>query len=1275
MKKNILKLLITISLIFSFAPVSKAVFNNSICTTINKTSCARSNGFNTVASICTPTWDGEFYNVYQGDTYHRVKTELRRGHFTQITDSSGKGSITVKYYYCGGENSNDYRISASVSLTAKAYQTADVYSLTAHSKVRPAISHSCSNFNNAGSSECGRHAGCTRTSKGCTGTYYTYGNYICESRYRQGNDGYCYERCKTGYTWNGTNKCIKCPDKMTYSESNNRCEYEEPYDVEYTEREKAKVSEQKLKDNAVAKCAEDLAKIIPDAYFYLCHVENYSYNLDCKEYNCVYTNKTIGVNTPSFEVNGKPAYCVNPSKGFNNSSNNYEVDNTFDATNCKNSYSTVDCGYANILIEAEYHNRKNNANIGAKAIELAMRLWGAHSKNDESGFDGVGISTYVGDGDSCIPNVAFRSGTENLYVKTEGYIWSKYMNSLKSRDYIDVRQAESLFSEITCTNTNDMLSLVCGSSRVYKQAFALFFNTVFGNKYMQQHLDELFGNEVNTRPNDVNVETDEKETTVVLTFDRTVTNTTRVEYDCNEIEKDSKLSEDKRKYKGLSDADRNHILQYCSVKTEFCIVNSSGDCEPITVYDNDKIYDASKGQIKVKTKYFSACTWENQSRYRNYRITVTYNKTKKGGSVKKYIACGNISGNQFLYALLGVEGGSGQSSSTTDTKDQATAEFNASINCSGTCTDYDTKVKTPKCQDKDNTAYTGYVRDPSLKCIVNMYSETNKSYYDYSDYFKVNTNLCRVYCSDEVNYYLADKLTVDSGRYFVYDIKPGGLAENKNYKISSIIEEKRNCVSEIYFDKSFPTAVDWEKIYGLTASEIDKALDPGNNIKEQQTINNIKDLLRVLFAKAKTENGRDENINQVIYDLYNCNFYNSIPVRQPKDDKIGNLYQLLNNLYNKEHNYGLTNTTTNEITYVGGAEYYNRTQTTGEPYTVGTSGSDIKMTKNLPKNNESIKITYCTNCLNYDKTASQDANYSYTGFGNSSEKTIREWLGNMSVPSRLNSIYNTRIPGNNYAKFETSIQMDFYNDSKFQAQAYTGKIRDKINDNSGDFADLEDYAFPLSKNAYNKYTETKGCTKINEQITRCNVTQTIKNMATYFRNKPMDSFNKYITSTDFTTFTCHIDVKVPKVSPDNNASEINRGGNLMYRNVDLSNLFPNDLSKNSNSNWQTEVGKIATNEIQKSSSSMTTNKYLEYSFDLTPQSIKNIRTYNTQMEAQGGYLNNTLKGCTEQDGKFFNCESSFLNEIRGRNSLYVNNNSSNNKFDGVSEYTQSLKKK
>ena len=36
----------------------------------------------------------------------------------------------------------------------------------------------------------------------------------------------------------------------------------------------------------------------------------------------------------------------------------------------------------------------------------------------------------------------------------------------------------------------------------------------------------------------------------------------------------------------------------------------------------------------------------------------------------------------------------------------------------------------------------------------------------------------------------------------------------------------------------------------------------------------------------------------------------------------------------------------------------------------------------------------------------------------------------------------------------------------------------------------------------------------------------------------------------------------------------------MYRNVDLSNLFPIDVRQGGN--WKTEIGKIATNEIEKS---------------------------------------------------------------------------------------------
>ena len=64
---------------------------------------------------------------------------------------------------------------------------------------------------------------------------------------------------------------------------------------------------------------------------------------------------------------------------------------------------------------------------------------------------------------------------------------------------------------------------------------------------------------------------------------------------------------------------------------------------------------------------------------------------------------------------------------------------------------------------------TGFVKDPSLKCILNA-SENNKRKYDYSEVFGVNTNLCRVYCSDEVKYYIPDRVQVKNGASFSYDI-------------------------------------------------------------------------------------------------------------------------------------------------------------------------------------------------------------------------------------------------------------------------------------------------------------------------------------------------------------------------------------------------------------------------------------------------------------------------------------------------------------------------
>ena len=61
-----------------------------------------------------------------------------------------------------------------------------------------------------------------------------------------------------------------------------------------------------------------------------------------------------------------------------------------------------------------------------------------------------------------------------------------------------------------------------------------------------------------------------------------------------------------------------------------------------------------------------------------------------------------------------------------------------------------------------------------LTNIVSLTEQTNqngKRYYDYSNMFGVNTNICKVYCSDKVTYYMAPKKDVYSGLQLKYDIE------------------------------------------------------------------------------------------------------------------------------------------------------------------------------------------------------------------------------------------------------------------------------------------------------------------------------------------------------------------------------------------------------------------------------------------------------------------------------------------------------------------------
>ena len=763
MKNN--KILIAlIILLFAFAFTSKvfAGVTNDVCETLTMSSCAEPNNFQTNIAVCRPEWDGTFYSVTHGNFYSAVEAELHKAHYTQIPSSAGNkgGNVTVAYYYCGGSDENS-RISANVTCDMSAKRGVLHTSAKEVSKVNGDCARSGTNTKNVFNTWCPSGYSTANV------IFYSKGKYL---RVCQKTTCYEYSKvCPPGsheaggkcYTCSGiTNQfdaasltChAACPEKTSYS--NGICSYSDTINLFYsTVASSFQYSRTKFKESAEKDCEEILDKI-PSGKGYapinVCNCGWPQYNLDCKKFVCLrYVKETIGVHTQSFKTdNGSPAYCVNPTSGFQNSSKNYQVDKDFDVTNCSTSYSTIDCGYANILIEGNYNN------ISKKTIELAMRLWGAHS--GQGGYDSIGISSYSGSGDSCIPNVTFKSDAPNIYKETEKYIWQHFMEDktnsekLKNKTYIDVREATNLFFEISCESSQ--LSLVCGKVNTYKEAFALFFNTVFGNKYMFEHLDYLFNNEVNTKPTDIEIESEKDSTKIKLVFDRTIKNLEKKQYDCSKIEEDEKLPDNKKNYPELKKEDRNYIKQYCNVKVDqLFLVHPDGTTEEITKdVDNDnKVYDASKGTLIVKSKYYAVCTSENKNRYSKYQVTVKYKKSKSSGSIKKYFSCAsNPEKQQFMFA---DKNSNSNIETGEDVKDYSTQDYSFTINCNGTCTNYNIVTSVPKCGDKDNNIYTGYVKDPSLKCIVNMASQDIKNFYDYSDYFKVNKNLCRVYCSDEVN--------------------------------------------------------------------------------------------------------------------------------------------------------------------------------------------------------------------------------------------------------------------------------------------------------------------------------------------------------------------------------------------------------------------------------------------------------------------------------------------------------------------------------------------
>ena len=796
---------------------------------------------------------------------------------------------------------------------------------------------------------------------------------------------------------------------------------------------------------------------------------------------------------------------------------------------------------------------------------------------------------------------------------------------------------------------NDLYGVICSSSdyksNTYIYAYYLFINTVQGNPYMQEHFDEINMDasgitdktEIEDNgPSDASVDViDDTTIQVIYRLEK------GVEIDCNTLDEDTQNDLGCRVIQTVIIKDKNgnqisaDIDSYDYCKKNYCYKEIKVDAGKVTCDKTDRII--------IKTQRERSCGSK---------------------SVKRYTSCGSSTGTQIMYSFEADE------NCNEDSK--VTEEIETFLNCEP-C-NINSRVVKPTCDGKNTDGIaTGMAGDPSLNCILHKTSfndenatgdmPTDASYYDYSDIFNVNTNICRVYCSDRVEYYLPDKQSATNGLQLKYDIESRVFKDRTDdeksvHSLTSVVMVKRDCVSEIFYDDvSFDYYKDWKTAYGLSEQPY-----------------NWRELYDMLTETSKNEASRTEVLNDLIYDLYNCNLFanGDIPSTIKKSkDKVLVLDSAKKLLDNSKSYCSGESCVNGSVVYEGGAKYI---EAQDSYYFTGQNGVDPALTSEV-KVYDDINLRYCNKneCFR-GADAGDDFPEDYDAAKTSSSFENVKFNGK-----------NVNVPSNDYAIFSYTLEADLYNSTRYQVEQHTGNVEVvKNNEFKDEYLTLNEYVYPIASSVNNVCDAIKSDSNNNSVINYvCDISYSISPIIYSKVISERTAFTRKSTSDDFLrnigevqNFACEYDVnRTPDEPDDCPASDpsctslITNGSEMfVFKNIDLENPFP---VKRTGTNWDgnqgTEysnyVSKVI-NEIKESGKNdlYATDEYLEYSYVLTPTAIESIRVYNS-----GHSYSDKTYNCTIEDNKFFNCKSEFLDY------LHEDSNPTGiiiNKSDGKSQHSE-----
>jgi len=894
-------------------------------------------------------------------------------------------------------------------------------------------------------------------------------------------------------------------------------------------------------------------------------------------------NKILDVTGFEFSTNTGIAYCVNPGLAHSGA-DEYGIIEEFDASQCENSLQSKNCGYANIMIEAE---RLGYNNYGI--VSTALRLWAAYGEGYDDRNYGILRDRYNENNVGMPTNIMepIMSEKENIYINTVEKILS---GSYSSKSIYEVKSLKDLHTIACNINDNNSLGVMCGGDLGYLKSIYLFLNTYQGNNQMQENLKSISGSDANENiVTDIQVSVDIEKGEAELIFE--IDEETFV--DCSE------------------DANKSACEQ--NIYIEYTLMNENGEVEK-QIYDfadKDAYFDKCSKGFCTKTIKFTKRECKNTKTYKTiFNVKTSSLKTKQSRKISRYWHSDNTQ-DMMIWRKTDVEIVKNEIEKFTDDFNYNIYEEKITIEPCSECeqdeciitgneiyyktANMDSLKKTTSSDGIINQCYgatkfeadveydtyaTSIVGDPSMNCILNVCYESSKAKYDYSEEFGVNTDVCRVYCRDEVKFYLANKTKVYAGMQFRYDIVPkiniSSLGRNsEEYKLTSIVLEQRECASEIYLNKVNSNGKTWIDLYN-------DAIDHKNE----------KTATQLVYDLANCNMYTNEQIDTLLKTIDRSNYEVAFKIKENNATKSYSSYSYyLENLGDK---IKYDNEASLEINYEEGEIYDNPTMS--------------KETDNYITSPKYCINTGSNDCFGYLNKKDVD-------FG-IKEKTTTSLISKLN--SNLTSLIgDVTIPINDYAIFTIANETDFYNNSKYMTERFNGDVQ--IYDNNVYSNDkhviLSDFVYPVSKMNNDNYYPIEHFYDIT-LFERNNKSQLFKNV--------LNEISKY---------TCSYDVynTIVPVKPVD----------YEYRNIDLKNMFPTD--REYGTNWTSKYAKEIVSEIEsKADNIFVDEKLIEYSFTLTTDTINKIKNdYNSLHKS---YLNETLYDCETDNGMFLNCKSKFLRD-------------------------------